>query len=272
MCVILTIYQKRKNSQIQKDILELYDNVKKSNPDGVGVIAFNKKEDNIHYYRDMDKSSESFGEILKKYQTIMIHFRLATSGSRNVDNVHFWQNKNWYFAHNGIVSGLVDKEQLESDSLLFFEHLIKNNFLLDNGNIKIKAISKASNNFNLWGRFILLNDKQKKATYFGDWYVYKINQTLIIASTKLELGTTDSILGFIFEKPVVYQENKIESCVFSIDFVIGESKIIKKEFNFHSQSFGLTKNGYKHSLKYPYSFTPQPKEKYFNDGEEYFPI
>ena len=46
----------------------------------------------------------------KKYKNVVIHFRFATSGKTDTDQIHPIQvKKNLYIAHNGVLSGLGDE-------------------------------------------------------------------------------------------------------------------------------------------------------------------
>ena len=58
----------------------------------------------------------------KKYKNVVIHFRFATSGKTDTDQIHPIQvKKNLYIAHNGVLSGLGD--EVESDTQQFAKML-----------------------------------------------------------------------------------------------------------------------------------------------------
>jgi hypothetical protein len=60
-----------------------------------------------------------------KSLNIMLHFRISTHGSRNLDNCHpFMVNKGLVFCHNGII-GQVDTSNDKSDTVAFNEQYLK---------------------------------------------------------------------------------------------------------------------------------------------------
>ena len=52
-----------------------------------------------------------------------IHFRLATSGLKNDDNVHLWKIGGYYCSHNGIASGYGYNKDGNADSYEFFKSI-----------------------------------------------------------------------------------------------------------------------------------------------------
>jgi hypothetical protein len=116
MCIaILNTKTKIKDSYIKNS----WDN----NDQGGGIMwiedgvlmtykTFNYK-DFINSYKRIRKSTDS---------KIVLHFRIATSGYKGLENLHpFLVNDNLGFVHNGVISGLGNKEH--SDTYQFNEML-----------------------------------------------------------------------------------------------------------------------------------------------------
>jgi glutamine amidotransferase len=101
MCVIAVNKSKSLLSE------ETLNNCWNNNPDGAGIMyAIDNK---LYVYKTMKKHKliKKYKEIREKYPDIdiVLHFRLATHGSVNIDNVHpVVINKDIAFVHNGIIS------------------------------------------------------------------------------------------------------------------------------------------------------------------------
>lgn len=117
MCI--AIY-KPEGTTISKATLERCFN---ANPDGAGFMYVDNKELHMH------KGYFTFNEFYKNYKQhankqAVIHFRIKTHGSINVDNCHpFLINKSIGFVHNGIISGFGQNDM--SDTRHFNEEIIK---------------------------------------------------------------------------------------------------------------------------------------------------
>lgn len=99
------------------------------NPDGTGLYAYDTELNKV-FLKKWIKGTK-FKEIAKviqiinnnkKYKNVVIHFRFATSGKTDTDQIHPIQvKKNLYIAHNGVLSGLGD--EVESDTQQFAKML-----------------------------------------------------------------------------------------------------------------------------------------------------
>ena len=135
---------------------------------------------------------------------LLVHFRQATTGAVNVDNVQGWTLNGWTCTHNGIVSGLSagGVAEVESDSLKFFKKLCGRL----PAEVDIKKIKKAirqlcyNNRFN--GRAILYNRRLNIAVIFGDWKLYEYGGAVILSSSTI-WGLGQKLLkehsGILFE-------------------------------------------------------------------------
>lgn len=229
MCIILTLAQKVKNKETQADFNRVVDIGKAYNSDGIGLIAFNKTGV-VHSFRDMVKPSQSLEQVIAKYSNTLVHLRLATAGDKTADNVHFWQWNNWYFAHNGIV-GQLTAGKAKSDSLQFFEAICQKGLLQKNGLLNHKGIEKLSNKYNLSGRFVLFNSILRVGYYFGNWYAYKLQNSLVISSQSISLVEATPFFGFTFTTPrPTIKEKEIPSSIFMVDFINATSHEIQPTF------------------------------------------
>jgi hypothetical protein len=135
---------------------------------------------------------------------LLVHFRMATTGAINVDNVQGWEFGGWTCVHNGTVGGYNSGGllEVESDSLKFFKKLCgKLPSDLDSKRIK-KAIRKICYDERFNGRAILYNRLLDIAVIFGDWHLYEYGGAVIFSSGYLyDLG--QKLLkkhnGFLFE-------------------------------------------------------------------------
>ncbi len=137
------------------------------------------------------------GEAVEK-EINHFHFRKATHGMVNLDNVHFWESDEWIFAHNGITETGATRLSGSSDSKMLFEMLLKNG-AIKGQNIDIKRIADIIGEISFWGRLIIINRKTKSAYYFGDYHLYMLGKDiLVVSSTELRLDNGRSIYGIPF--------------------------------------------------------------------------
>ena len=165
-----------------------------TNPDGF-YLAGNGKA-----LRTMDrKKAESVLDDLDM-DILLSHFRIATQGKKELDNVQGWTIDNWTFIHNGSFGGYseIGKFPLQyekSDSLRFFEELLAK--LKKVKSYKDKAVRQAiqdtiSGTASFWGRCVLHDRTSDRLFLFGDWHLYALADShLIISSAKLDFGKTN---------------------------------------------------------------------------------
>lgn len=108
-----------------KELKESYS----QNPDGTGLYAFDTKAKKVLLkkwikgtkFKEIAKAIQKVNND-KRYKNIVIHFRFATSGRTDLEQIHPIQVKNnLYIAHNGVLSGLGD--ETESDTQQFAKML-----------------------------------------------------------------------------------------------------------------------------------------------------
>ena len=161
------------------------------------------------------------------FDNCIMHFRMATVGVKNVENIHGWEASGFQFLHNGMIRdydyspktevGFTAKKetyvQEHSDSKLLFDALLLEITKQGNSDKKIiKAIKKVINNCEFWGRAVLIDKAQDKAFLFGDWHAYLCdNSYLIFSSTDINLEQDYAVKthGVTFEystKPLLESE------------------------------------------------------------------
>ena len=109
MCIIIL---NQKNTLTKKVLNQSWE----SNSHGAGLMYVS--EGNLEIFKTFDKSefTKKYFEVRKLTKgPVILHFRIATSGQHNEENLHpFTVNKNLSFVHNGIIDGLGSK--LHSDT------------------------------------------------------------------------------------------------------------------------------------------------------------
>lgn len=126
MC--LAVYQGH-GEEIPEEYLE---NGWYGNPDGGGYAFINgdgKPHIKKGYYtfpdwmRDYEKDWEEYG----KHSSFILHFRIATHGTKGPMNTHPHQvDDDTVVAHNGIIPVPMKKKDVRSDTLVFVEEVLRN--------------------------------------------------------------------------------------------------------------------------------------------------
>jgi len=180
VCIIIA---KPKNQNLPYVYLE---NSAETNPDGMGATWIGEKG-NVVVYRSMENFEQFINKIEKrcpkwKDKDIIFHFRILTSGKKNIDNCHpFIINEQLSMAHNGTIRSYVKADSEYSDTYHFNEHLLKTlpkNFIVNNGIINL-INEKIGNNklaFMYSGRKtnnIIIIGEERGFFHNGVWYSNK---------------------------------------------------------------------------------------------------
>ena len=91
----------------------------RNNPHGCGIAV--AMGDRIIIEKAPSWGAEEIIKLLNKYEghPVIVHFRYATHGSKNVENTHpFRLNDDWVAAHNGVISNVKTLDD-ESDTRAF---------------------------------------------------------------------------------------------------------------------------------------------------------
>ena len=173
MCVIAI---QPRGIQISREHLE---NCWDNNNHGAGIMysvdgkIIVKKE-----MKSFDKFYSHIEEATKHDTSVVIHFRIATSGGINDYNCHpFKVHKNLYFCHNGILDIDVPKGSKENDTQIFNNALMKPlpyNFYKNNAIMNVLEYTIGSGNKFVFlddkGDFYILNEKAGEWSEDGAWF------------------------------------------------------------------------------------------------------
>lgn len=173
MCVIAI---QPRGIQISKEHLQ---NCWDNNNHGAGIMysvggkIIVKKE-----MKSFDKFYNHIEEASKHDTSVVIHFRIATSGGINDYNCHpFKVHKNLYFCHNGILDIDVPKDSKENDTQIFNNALMKPlpyNFYKNNAIMNVLEYTIGSGNKFVFlddkGDFYILNEKAGEWSEDGAWF------------------------------------------------------------------------------------------------------
>ena len=183
----------------------------RQNPDGFGLVAYNAKGDVLEAKR-MQYDAELMARALLKYDAVHIHLRLATTGSKCLENIHWFSSGQWRFAHNGTVYLKTTKaEKIDiSDSEAFFRLLVRRGLLKDDGRVAWRQIDNVAQSSALWGRFVILNLDKRRAYYFGDFEAQLIGGLVSIGSASFGHVTQADTFGLSFTKDVSVGETSFE--------------------------------------------------------------
>jgi predicted glutamine amidotransferase len=153
MCIAIL----NKNNELSLDTIETcWDN----NPQGAGLLWADKRgflrSFKTYYLHDFYRN---YLEVIDeaKNGTVILHFRIATQGFRNMDNLHPFinQKSGLGFVHNGIISQFVDHRNPKSDTALFNEKVVS--FLPKSIIHDKKMQRKLAENVRTYNKLIFMN-------------------------------------------------------------------------------------------------------------------
>jgi hypothetical protein len=102
----------------------------KNNPHGAGFMYFDEKNNvcsykSMHFDSFIDEYEKAWAEH-GRYSPFAIHFRWATHGTQDINNVHpFYMNKNVCVMHNGIIDCIIQDKKM-SDTAAFVQDYLGN--------------------------------------------------------------------------------------------------------------------------------------------------
>lgn len=95
-----------------------------SNPDGCG-IAYKHPEKGIQIIKSMTNDLYNTYKEIATNHPVLVHFRIATHGSKNLCNCHpFYTSNGDAIIHNGIITGYGDEKRDRSDTRDFIKTII----------------------------------------------------------------------------------------------------------------------------------------------------
>lgn len=160
MCIVII---KEKGAKFPKmaDIKESAIN----NPDGFAIAWNNKGKIMTKRTLDQKEFIKTYSLISKldpKETGVIIHARIKTHGSINLSNCHCWQDENFAFAHNGILSIHAVNDMTDSET--FFRTIFSPLYIFGGWQYAIPAIQAIIGS----SKFAFI-DKDGNITKFGDY-------------------------------------------------------------------------------------------------------
>src|SRR3990167_9813905 len=102
MCFILTAIKLSEDKNVEQAILDVMKEAQGRNANGTGTVVYKLKSNARPIIRrGMLATITEMANDLRVFDVISYHFRMATIGTVDIGNVHFWKKGDWAFAHNG---------------------------------------------------------------------------------------------------------------------------------------------------------------------------
>ena len=233
-----------------------------TNPHGFGI----RVDDIVLRTLDVDEFKNFVLNNRSKIENsklIHLHYRFATSGKINTDNVHLWEIGGYYVSHNGSINGYGNTEV--SDSLEWFTENEENIEKED-----LDALANSSSR-GAWGVF-LLSKKDLSKIIVGSvgkqLQVFLLDDILVLSSATLDYRSaimkidTIDVYGFSFTitrkitslpKPKKILKTDILNEWRLID--LAEKKLLKKATVQKSYTYNTYNTTvYSYTLPYTYSY------------------
>ena len=212
MCNTGLVYRIKANKVARLEITERLEEKMLYNPDGFGLVEVDRPSQfNILRTLEKEKAVEQLRSMDSKF--LFYHWRLRSSGTDGENGIHFWNWANFLFAHNGggisSYGGKNYKDDKMVDSQVYFHVLIET--LKKNKATTKKAIAKIiqSTSGQIWGRFMLLDKKEQRVFFCGDWETYLVDKSyIVITSTDIDWQSIDIVEGLEFPDD---ESNRIKS-------------------------------------------------------------
>ena len=175
-----------------------------------GTVVFNWKGFKNPERISFDSVDKALDYIISqsRYKGVFgMHTRTATSGLIADNNLHFWIQDGYSFAHNGWITQLSGISQVDSDSKLFFDMALRrfekkeNQLSLEN---KVKIISNLMKGTGFSGVAFLLDTKKKQIYLLGtrEIDIYSDTKTFISFASFNAVTSSRKVIdyaGFGFE-------------------------------------------------------------------------
>lgn len=166
MCIIAI-----KPKGVEFPPIQLIKNCLDRNPDGFAIAHNEDGEVKVFKTMNKRKALEYYTELMERCDTaasaVVLHARIATHGSKNINNCHLWTKNGVTFAHNGIMRDFEDKIGDRTDSQVFFEETFLPAFR-QNPHYAFAMARAVAREYN--SRFVFLG-KNGAVVHLGDsWY------------------------------------------------------------------------------------------------------
>ena len=173
MCIIVLNTKEQLSKEIIKECWQ-------ANDDGAGLMyAINGKLTIFKELKNFNTYYEYYTTLRNEFKKIKIglHFRLATSGKIDTNNVHpFKINDKLVFMHNGIIDIALQKKSKISDTVVFNQKILKqlpSNFLNNRSitNLISRYIGRSKLLFmNNCGKHWIINEDLGHWDNNGNWF------------------------------------------------------------------------------------------------------
>ena len=157
----------------------------------------------------VEKGFFTFASFLQAYKPhkgkkCVLHFRIKTHGDVNVENSHpFNISDNLAFVHNGIITGVVEKDKTKSDTWHFNESILKPMYRDNQGFIKRAYNQTLISDFIGSSKLIFMNNKGHATIINSDkgkwddgvWYSndsYKPRKAVVVPNKHWDVGQYNS--------------------------------------------------------------------------------
>ena len=122
MCLIVAKPKGKKNALTK----ERFVRAATRNPHGIGIAYNDGSGLKVEKFIDVKDKLDDIYKIIENADAYLIHFRYATHGNKDLENVHpFKVTDNLYVAHNGVLSKYPEINKEWSDTRNFVEGVIK---------------------------------------------------------------------------------------------------------------------------------------------------
>lgn len=122
MCLIVAKPKGKKNALTK----ERFVRAATRNPHGIGIAYNDGSGLKVEKFIDVKDKLDDIYKIIENADAYLIHFRYATHGNKDLENVHpFKVTDNLYVAHNGVLSKYPELNKEWSDTRNFVEGVIK---------------------------------------------------------------------------------------------------------------------------------------------------
>ena len=229
MCFNVVVINPRKRD-IRVPVLNLLDYAT-YNRDGFSIYTVNNNKEKVYRTLDFKAFTEFIKHNIYNNELAHLHFRMASSGTVSLKNVHMWKleeseesEKYYYVSHNGTVSRysnisyldpkivewyrdvygmklneIIDlfKEDVESDTLAFIRSEAFQKCIFGN----LADLDKVLNEASFYGVMFLTNPNEVIAiSYRKPMYVLISNSVLYFSNTDIEneVSKIRKIYGFNF--------------------------------------------------------------------------
>lgn len=104
MCKLAVIFN-RGDEQFIDLVRTQYDSLKDQKDGCGGLVVTNDGEEHVFKsLDDYDSVFDAIDNLLPNAKLVVMHTRIATVGKKTIENIHLFDNPNYWFAHNGHVS------------------------------------------------------------------------------------------------------------------------------------------------------------------------